>query len=84
MQIFSNTITKCRWLFVTMYLLIAINVQSQTNVTKVEYFFDTDPGFGLANNISITAATDISDQLYNVDISNISNGFHNFYIRSKD
>ncbi len=84
MQTISNTITKCRWLFVLVYLLVAINVQSQTNITKVEYFFDTDPGFGLANNIPVSAATDISDELYNVDITNISNGFHKFFIRSQD
>ena len=55
-----------------------------TNVSKLEYFVDTDPGFGNATNVTITPGANISDIFWTVDITGLSNGFHNIFIRSKD
>ncbi len=53
-------------------------------INKVEYFIDTDPGFGLATNVTITPAANISDLLIAADITSLSKGFHNVYLRSQD
>ncbi len=64
-------------------LVMSLRLSAQT-INKVEYFVDTDPGFGSGTNIPITAAANISNLLVTVDISALSNGLHNVYLRSRD
>jgi hypothetical protein len=56
---------------------------STTNITQIEYFFDTDPGFGLATQVSFTAATTINNLTIDISAALLSPGFHKLYIRSK-
>ena len=65
-----------RWLFVKDVLATAVN--------KLEFFIDTDPGFGSGTNVSISSSSNVPDVLIPVDISALSKGFHNIYLRSKD
>ncbi len=65
-----------RWLFVKDALA--------ANVNKLEYFIDTDPGFGNATNVPVTPSGNIADLLIPIDITALSKGFHNVYLRSKD
>jgi len=65
-----------RWMFV--------KVVTAINVDKLEYFIDADPGFGNANNVVITPGSNVVNVAIPVDISSLSNGFHNIYLRSKD
>ena len=53
------------------------------NITKAEYFIDTDPGFGAATDIALTAGADISFSL-NPSTGAISNGLHRLFVRAKD
>lgn len=55
-----------------------------TNVSKLEYFVDTDPGFGNAVNVPITAGANISDLVIPVNTTALSEGFHKIFIRSRD
>jgi hypothetical protein len=55
-------------------------VQAQ-EVIKLEYYLNTDPGFGKGQNIPITPGTDITKS-FSVDVNALSAGFHNLYIRS--
>ncbi|MFT3827110.1 MAG: T9SS type A sorting domain-containing protein [Chitinophagaceae bacterium] len=52
------------------------------NITRLEYFFDVDPGMGNGKSVSITAATDLSNVSFNADVSTLANGFHRAYVRS--
>lgn len=52
-------------------------------ITKVEYFIDKDPGYGLANDVSLTAANDL-DLNFIADITNLAEGIHTFFVRAKD
>ncbi len=52
-----------------------------TALQQLEYFIDTDPGFGLATSVSFTAGTDISTSF---SVNGLANGLHNFYIRSRN
>lgn len=53
-----------------------------TNLQTLEYFFDTDPGFGNGTQISISGTA--IDQLSIIDLSTLPTGFHILYIRSQD
>ena len=53
------------------------------NLTKLEYFIDTDPGFGNGVSVSITPSPDIT-QNFNIPLNTVSNGIHIFFIRAKD
>lgn len=65
-----------RWVFVKDF--------APTNVNKAEYFVDTDPGFGNATDVPVTAAANIANVAIPVDISSLSRGVHNIYLRTKD
>jgi hypothetical protein len=54
-----------------------------SNISKLEYFIDTDPGFGNGNKLSVPETDEISKS-FNIPLSNVSNGFHVLYVRSKD
>lgn len=84
MQKIYNILKRSKLLLVLLFLLLTTFSFSQNNINRVEYFFDTDPGFGNAISIPITANNDIQNQLHSIDISAVSNGFHNFFIRSRD
>lgn len=61
----------------------AVNM-TLSNVTKIEYFIDIDPGHGLATNVPITPSTNLSNLVFLIDIDAMPPGFHNLYIRAKD
>jgi hypothetical protein len=66
-----------KWLFFK-------DIVPAANVNRLEYFIDTDPGFGSGTAVSISAAATIADVFFTVDITGLTNGFHNIFIRSKD
>jgi hypothetical protein len=55
-----------------------------SNIVKLEYFIDTDPGAGKATTVSVAPATNIAGLSFNADISSITAGFHILFIRSLD
>ena len=65
-----------RWMFV--------KAVAAVNVNKLEYFVDTDPGFGNGTDVTISAGSNVSNVAIPVDISSLSKGFHTIYLRSKD
>lgn len=54
------------------------------NIVKMEYFIDTDPGFGAGTNVPVTASTDIPNMNFTVSITGVGYGFHTLYVRTKD
>ncbi|TFB12796.1 T9SS type A sorting domain-containing protein [Candidatus Marinimicrobia bacterium MT.SAG.4] len=63
-------------------MLLPVIVSAQ-NITKVEYFVDSDPGFGNGTSVSLSAGTDI-ELSFTADLSSLSDGFHVLYVRAKD
>jgi len=57
------------------------NVHAQ-NIARVEYFIDTDPGFGSGTAVSISQGQQDITANFSVNISAVSDGFHNLYVRS--
>ncbi len=53
------------------------------NITQIEYFIDTDPGIGLATQVSFAAASTITNLAIDISAVPLSSGFHKLYVRSK-
>lgn len=53
-------------------------------ITQAEYFINTDPGFGLASNITITNASTIDIESLAIPTTNLPEGIHYLYVRFKD
>ncbi|MBS4012986.1 MAG: dockerin type I repeat-containing protein [Bacteroidetes bacterium] len=60
------------------------NYSQAQNIVKVEYFINSDPGFGLGTNIPITPSSNILNQIHCIDLNMLNNGFSYVYIRAKD
>ncbi len=63
---------------------LAVNSSPLPNITRVEYFLDNDPGFGLGTNIPVTPATTISNLQFPINLASVAEGFHMLYVRAKD
>jgi hypothetical protein len=57
---------------------------SLPNVTRVEYFVNTDPGFGKATNIPVTASTDLTNVTTSIAVTSLPTGFHSLHVRARD
>ena len=64
--------------------LLYISANSSTqDITKAEYFIDTDPGFGNATDVSISAGTTININ-ESINTSSLGTGIHFLHFRVKD
>lgn len=66
----------------TFYIIPAQSLAAQ-NITRIEYFIDTDPGFGAGNSINFTPAPSI-DQPAVIDLTSVPSGNHTLGVRVKD
>jgi hypothetical protein len=73
-----------KWSLVNVHLFYKSANSANPNITQSEYFFDTDPGFGNGNNLAISPSADISDAVFTINISALTNGTHKFFLRTKD
>ena len=55
---------------------------SQTDIASVEYFFDTDPGFGNGTSIDINPDAASIDQNFNISTSGLTVGTHRLFLRA--
>ena len=53
------------------------------DITTMEYFIDTDPGFGLGINVTLSAGTPVSKS-FTASLGSLSNGTHKLTMRAKD
>jgi len=71
-----------KWIFLKPYA--GTSAVPQPKVVRVEYFIDTDPGYGNGKPVTITSATDVASVIFDADISTVPNGSHKLGIRSLD
>ncbi|PQV47891.1 putative secreted protein (Por secretion system target) [Jejuia pallidilutea] len=55
-----------------------------SNIAAMEYFIDTDPGFGNANSIAVNSNTGSVNQNISIPLGTLDVGFHELYIRTQD
>jgi hypothetical protein len=61
-----------------------VELKEDANIVGLEYFIDTDPGFGLAERVeNFTPGTGVSTA-FTVDLDNVEPGLHNLYVRAFD
>lgn len=66
-------------------VLCSYFVHAQPTLQRIEYYLDTDPGYGRAIAISFSpTATNISDATLNIDPTNLSPGVHILCLRARD
>ncbi len=71
-----------KWIFLKPYTgTVATPVPK---VVRLEYFIDTDPGYGHGTAVTITAATNIANLIFDADISTVPNGAHKLGFRALD
>lgn len=71
-----------KWIFLKPYE--NTGAKPTPKIIRVEYYVDSDPGYGKGTPVTITSATDISSVIFDADISNVVNGAHKLGIRSLD
>ncbi len=54
------------------------------DITALEYFIDTDPGFGLGVPVAVSPAPVLPNVSFTVDISSLTKGFHFILTRAKN
>ncbi len=54
------------------------------SVTAIEYFIDTDPGFGNATTINVGSNSGSTTETLAIPLGTLEEGFHNLYIRTQD
>jgi hypothetical protein len=58
---------------------------SAQNINRIEYFFNTDPGFGHATALTgFTPAADVAEFQASINLGSIPMGVYNLYLRAKD
>lgn len=67
----------------TIYTLMLSGAAYGQNVMQIEYFLDTDAGFGKNKLVSVTPSAD-GPFSFTVDVSGATVGFHALYIRTRD
>lgn len=75
-----------KWSLTNMQYMYKFPIASSTlpNITKVEYFIDTDPGFDMAIPVPISSDTTVNNVSFPIDVSNLTEGTHHVFVRSKD
>jgi hypothetical protein len=76
-----------QWSLTERRLFIIQTVTGTENITHYQYFFDTDPGVGVAGNGAVVAVTPTANFTSTVAITvpnTLSGGFHNLYVRTQD
>ena len=53
-------------------------------INQIEYFIDSDPGFGNAQPLTITSDSIITLLNFNAAVSALNSGLHELYVRAKD
>ncbi|MFY0600805.1 MAG: hypothetical protein JXR03_14115 [Cyclobacteriaceae bacterium] len=83
--IYLRALDQQRWgLYKSYPVYIVDNIISGFDIDGLEYFFDADPGAGLATQIAVSRSNTIMDLLETTDASSLTTGFHNFFIRAID
>lgn len=74
-----------RWNLVTMRPFYKdSNLVPLSNLVRIEYFFDTDPGAGNAAPVLFTPTPNVSSLIFSFNVCNLTAGAHRLYVRAKD
>ncbi len=72
-----------KWLFAKPYASDSVSATA-SNLNRVEYYIDADPGYGAGIPLAIPNGANISNVLLSVNISGLSAASHTLFIRSQN
>ncbi len=72
------------WSITNVFNFIKLKGNVPQNMEAVEYFVDTDPGFGMGASVPVSASPDVNNYSFDADLTGLSDGNHNLFIRTKD
>ncbi len=68
-----------------LFYVDAATAATAPNLNRIEYFLDTDPGYGLGTAATLTGAASANrTQTFAVPLGAVAAGFHSLYYRSRD
>ena len=79
--------TGGRWSTVTVrpFVKESLAISTLANLNRIEYFIDTDPGFGNGTAIPFTApATNLNNLAFSADLTGISQGTRRLFVRARN
>lgn len=65
------------------FLVHSFNLPIQTQISRAEYFFDTDPGVNLGQEITISPGFNLNEG-FAIPSGSLDLGIHNLYLRIRD
>ncbi|MCX6155161.1 MAG: T9SS type A sorting domain-containing protein [Candidatus Kapabacteria bacterium] len=75
---------KYTFYLIVLFIFLPFIVYAQiAKINAIEYFFDADPGVGQGSMITFTAADSINTE-FTFDLSNVTAGLHQLYIRASN
>jgi hypothetical protein len=75
-------LTRLSAIFGLMFLLFCTHTGQAQSLQLLEYYFDQDPGFGQGSLVNLTGT--VSNAQVDPDVSALTPGFHNLFIRVRD
>ena len=74
-----------RWSFIQRRMFYVFDAPGggASQLTRLEYFLDDDPGYGQATELPLADPQD-SQADYNIDLSTVNPGIHTLYVRARD
>lgn len=72
------------WLLAILLCVCNKTIFAQLNITRVEYYVNTDPGYGMGTAIPITPANNLPSLSFNLNISGLPVGLSIVGVRSRD
>ena len=66
----------------TKYRQFLVRTVMENYITRVEYFWDNDPGLGYGNSVAITQGEEV-DANFEADMAGLTKGTHKLYIRAQ-
>ncbi len=85
-QLFIRTkVDNGHWSITNNQLFFKMDPPNVSNISRMEYFFDQDPGHGNGNEITgYTAGNDIVNLTTALNATGLSQGLHTLFVRSKN
>lgn len=68
----------------TIFLLVKLPSAGESNIQLVEYFIDTDPGFGLGTAVTLPSSGNDLTIDFSVSLTGLADGNHVLYIRAQN
>ncbi len=73
-----------KWSLTSNRPFLKLNLVSPPDISRLEYFIDTDPGVGSGVSVTVTPGINLNNIVANIDDSSLAVGVHTLYFRARD